>query len=161
MKATTHNGKITMHNPATDGYKIMRIKTQRKDASFAPNERILSLKVGHNFMSLGIIKDSSVILWKKHRSDNNIAKIVNLVMNQDKYSDKLEYLWEGTCRCCNRPLTTPKSIHFGIGPVCFERYEAQKSRELAEAWKNWQEIATDDDQRALEADALEIPMNML
>ena len=160
MKATTHNGTITMHNPATDGYKVMRIKTQSKSANFAAGERILSVKMGRKFQGIGFIKADEVVLWKKQYNALNL-KLADMIFNQDKYSDKVEYLWQGTCRHCNKPLNTPKSIHFGIGPVCFQKYEAHKFRALAEAWQNWTEEATESDYRLLEADSLEIPMSML
>jgi hypothetical protein len=28
----------------------------------------------------------------------------------------------GSCACCNRPLSDPKSVYRGIGPICFEKF---------------------------------------
>jgi hypothetical protein len=123
MKAKTHNGTLTIHNPATGNHKTFQIKTQKPHASFAPNERILSLLTGPDntscYNSIGIIKDNGkVVMWKKHRSNPVIGQYVNMVMNPEKFEDRAEYLWEGKCRICNRKLTTPESIKTGIGPVC-------------------------------------------
>jgi hypothetical protein len=158
MKAQTHNGIITLHNPKTDGHRTFKIRTNSKDARFAPNERIISLKTPDGWNSLGIIKNNgSVILWNKHRTSKVINKMIHMVMNQDLYEDEIDYLWEGTCRCCNRSLTNPASIHFGVGPICLEKIG---DTSLITQWKEWLKIANDVDQRQLEADVMEISINI-
>ena len=42
-----------------------------------------------------------------------------------------ELLHEGRCLVCNRPLTDPESVLFGVGPTCAEKYlpQLKKDRE--------------------------------
>jgi len=123
MLAETHNGIITINNPETGKHRTFQIRTQKTDASFAPGARILSLLSGPNngsdYTSIGIVKDDgNVTMWKKHRESSLMNKYVDMVMNPVKYASKVEYLWEGKCRCCNRKLTSPESIKSGVGPIC-------------------------------------------
>ena len=47
--------------------------------------------------------------------------ISRLSNNKDFEKNYLVFRHEGRCCVCNRPLTTPKSIDSGIGPVCAEK----------------------------------------
>lgn len=117
---STHNGIITVYNPKTGGQRTFKIKTQKKNAKFAPGERIISLLTGPNnesdYRGFGFVKGENIILWKKNRTEH-FEKLCSVIRNPDKYSS-LEYMFEGKCRVCNRTLTDRDSINFGIGPVC-------------------------------------------
>lgn len=121
---TTHNGTITVRNPASGEHRTFRIATQKQDARFAPGERIVSLLVGQNnetdYQSFGILKpDGRVIVWRKHLG-TKFERYGRLVENLKQESEKfgLEFQWSAKCRKCNRKLTCPESLASGIGPTC-------------------------------------------
>ena len=71
----THNGTITMRNPATGNHRTIQIKTQKADDSFMPGERIASLLNGHNnetdYVQFAFVKPNGrVIVWRRYRGDN-------------------------------------------------------------------------------------------
>ena len=117
---TSHNGKLTIRNPKTNGYRTFSIRTQKDDARFAPGKRIVALLNGpdntKNYQSFGFVRKNGTIslflskstgVWKKH--DDMIVSPL--------FYPSAEYLFEGHCRVCNR-LLTPDSIKAGIGPTC-------------------------------------------
>jgi hypothetical protein len=124
----THNGEITIRNPATGQHRTVRVKTQKEDAKFAPGERIISLLSGPNndsdYIPFGFVKwDGRVIVWKRFRGNGQRSfheRLALMVMYPDHYEEHcdVEYRFDTTCRKCNRKLTTPESIDSGIGPVC-------------------------------------------
>jgi len=128
----THNGEITMVNPATGGRRTVRIRTQKDDANFAPGERIISLLVGpdneRSYKGFGFVKDDGrIIVWRKHRSgipgDPSIYEKLALMVQYPEHYEGLgvQYMFSTCCRRCNRLLTTPESIESGIGPICAGR----------------------------------------
>lgn len=127
----THNGIITMHNPATGNHRTIRVKTQPEDARFAPGERILELLSGpdntrdyQGFAFVNVLGDGSVriALWRS-KNTQVWRQLAAMVQFPGHYIDKfnIEYLFEGRCRVCNRLLSTPESVASGIGPVCSNR----------------------------------------
>ena len=118
----THNGRITVASPSGE-HRTFQIRTQKPDAKFAAGERILSLLTGPNnesdYQGLGFVKaDGRVILWKKNRTPH-IGSLVKVLQFPEHYMGLgCTYHIEGTCRRCNRTLTTPESVESGIGPVC-------------------------------------------
>jgi hypothetical protein len=122
----THNGIITVENPARGTHRTFRIETQPADAKFAPGERILSLLIGpdngYDYLGIGFVKDDGrVILWKRYQTEQYHA-LVRVLQKVDHFrSIGLVYHFEGRCRKCNRTLTTPESIRSGIGPTCAKR----------------------------------------
>jgi len=122
----THNGKITVTNPAGD-HRTFQIKTQKADAKFAPGERIVGLLIGqdnqNDFQSFGFVKDDGrVVVWSKYRG-TQFERLAKMLTNAESEAERfgLEFLWSATCRRCNRELTTPESIKSGIGPTCAEK----------------------------------------
>ncbi len=119
----THNGIITVENTVRGTHRTFRIKTQKEDARFAPNERILSLLVGpdntSDYLQIGFVKDDGhVILWRKYRTEQ-YERLVRVLQDPNHYRALgCVYHYEGHCRRCNRVLTTPESVRSGIGPVC-------------------------------------------
>lgn len=130
---STHNGIITMRNPATGRHRTIRIKTQKPDADFAAGERIAALLNGPNndsdYQQFAFIKPGGrVIVWKRFRGENmaegdgglsQYERLAWMLQDPARYEAQgVEYEFATTCRRCNRTLTTPESIRDGIGPVC-------------------------------------------
>lgn len=124
----THNGIITMRNPATGNHRTIKIATQKKDARFAPGKRIVYLLTGSNntsdYQGFGFIKmakdgQAYIAVWKKQSTDT-FRQLGLMIQHPVHYIEtaNIEYLFEGCCRVCNKTLTTPESIKSGIGPVC-------------------------------------------
>jgi len=119
----THNGTITVENTVRGTHRTFRIRTQKPDDKFAPGERILSLLVGpdntRDYLQIAFVKDDGrVILWRKFRT-HQYERLVNVLQEPDHYrSLGCVYHYEGRCRRCNRVLTTPESIKYGMGDVC-------------------------------------------
>jgi hypothetical protein len=132
----SHNGIITMRNPTTDGHRTIKIYTQPEDAEFAPGMRILSLLTGpdntSDYQDFGfvIVRDNEVraVPWRRYRDSGPWRKYCAMIQFPVFHMQRhgVEYRFEGRCRRCNRPLTTPESIDSGIGPVC-----VRKERERA------------------------------
>lgn len=125
FSVTTHNGIITIKNPKTGNHRTFLIKTQKKDAKFMPGERIIHLLTGSDntkdYTSFGILKDDKVVLWKRYRNSDVYLWYKKFFENFDRMQEKLEINFEGKCRVCNRPLTTPDSVSSGIGPICSKK----------------------------------------
>ena len=132
----THNGAITMRNPATGNHRTIRIKTQKADDSFMPGERIASLLNGPNnesdYVQFAFVKPNGrVIVWRRFRGENmadgdggpsQYERLAKMIQDPARFEVRgIEYLFATTCRKCNRKLTTPQSIRDGIGPVCAGR----------------------------------------
>jgi hypothetical protein len=121
----THNGTITVSNPATGNYRMFRVRTQADDASFAPGRRVVSVKDSSddkNWRGFGFVtEDGAVEVWKKHAG--TVYEVYGrMLANPAPFVEKgAQFLWEARCRVCNKELTTPESIETGIGPVCARR----------------------------------------
>lgn len=123
FSAATHNGTITVESPSGE-HRTFRIRTQPEKANFAPGERILSLLSGTDeYKGLGFLKTTRkgrpyVVLFKKNRTPY-LKKLIKVVLFPEHYEALgCRFLYAGTCRACNRPLTNPASIDSGIGPIC-------------------------------------------
>lgn len=123
----SHNGTITLRSFRTGEHRTVRIHTQPRDADFMPGKRLVELLTGpdntSDFRSFGVLSDdaSRVFLWKRHHGSQFFEWVARFLVNPDGMGWQVEYFFEGRCRVCNRPLTTPESIESGIGPVCAER----------------------------------------
>jgi len=120
----SHNGTITVRNPATHQHRTFRIRTQKKDSRFAPGMRVLSLLTGPDnetsFTPFAfVLEGGRVLVWSKYRG-TQFERLARLMMHLEAEQQRhgLEVQWSAKCRCCNRKLTTPESIASGIGPVC-------------------------------------------
>lgn len=130
----SHNGVITLRNPATGNHRTVRIVTQPKDANFAAGQRILQLMTGsdnessYTGFAFVTIRDLEVRVhvWKSKRGEDgeksSWQQIAAMIQFPDHYINLgVEYMFEGRCRVCNCKLTNPTSIAKGVGPVCAER----------------------------------------
>ena len=138
----THNGCITIHNPKTGGHSTLRIVTHKGKKAFAPylGKRTIQKLTGPDtgskrcWTDFGFVSEAGVSVFFKKRgtpsSKSEWEALAHLAQNPlgGQLRHGLEYLFEGTCRCCNRALTTPESVKSGIGPVCANR--AAKSKKL-------------------------------
>lgn len=123
----THNGTITIENPATRQHRTFSIRTQPEDAKFAPGQRIVALLTGpcneSDYQGFGFVaEDGTVLVWRSKRG-GDFEKFADMLANPVSWMTRtgVNYLFEGRCIRCNRKLTTPESIRTGIGPVCAGR----------------------------------------
>ena len=121
-RVATHNGTLTVVNPATGGRRTFKISTVKNGN--LKGKRILSLLTGPNneedYRGFAFVTESGrVNVWRKHLG-TELEKLGRFVECLDAYREShgIEVLWAGTCRRCNRKLTTPESINTGIGPIC-------------------------------------------
>jgi len=128
MDIRTHNGTVTLKNPATGNHRTFQIRTQPDDSKFAPGQRIVALMDGpdnvNSYRPFGFISESGWInLWRKHRESKTFQTYAHMLRDPNHWEENhsIEYLHEGRCRICNRKLTTPDSVESGIGPVCAAR----------------------------------------
>lgn len=118
----THNGKVTIHNPATGQHRTFQIRTQPQDARFAPGQRIVALLNGpdnqSDYQPFGFVTSNGIKVWRK-KEGTVFQTYAKMLDNPEAFQAKgAEYLFSGKCRKCNRELTVPESIKSGIGPVC-------------------------------------------
>ncbi len=134
------NGEYTLRNVDTGEHRTFRIRTQPKDAGFAPGARIVSLLTGptlrqpttfgHNdssYTGFGFLhEDHTPMIHLYHKRDNPTFRYyAKLLQALEQDTDQVtigdrtyDILLSTLCRKCNRKLTTPESIKSGIGPVC-------------------------------------------
>ncbi len=126
------NGCHTIQNRTTGMHRTFSIRTQPKDAVFAPGARIISLLTGPDtWDAFGFVNDHEIRVWKRYVAADGYPRttwqvyalmLVSIVgLKLSKWTEKYEHLLEGTCVVCNRKLTNPESIKTGIGPVCAGR----------------------------------------
>lgn len=116
----THNGKITVFNPKTNNQRTFMIKTQKKDAKFAPSARIVYLLIGPNnesdYLPFGFVNGEKITLWKRYKTKQ--YEMLAKVIEDPTIFPFMEYIHEGKCRVCNKTLTDNISVKLGLGPKC-------------------------------------------
>jgi hypothetical protein len=123
----THNGILTLNNPATGNHRTFSIRTQPDDSKFAPGQRVLALLSGSNneqdYQSFAFVQpDGTVRLFGSKKDDSLWAKYADMVAFPLKWQAKgVEYMFSGRCRRCNRILSTPWSIKLGLGEHCAKK----------------------------------------
>jgi hypothetical protein len=135
----THNGCVTIKSPTSGNHRTFRVRTQAKDAEFAPGERVLGLLTGPDnewdFDNFAFVKTNPnrIVLWKRFRGNGPHEVYVDMLSHPDKWTERgVTYTTEGRCRRCNRKLTVPESVQAGIGPVCAtheNEYETEQDEE--------------------------------
>lgn len=127
FKLSTHNGTVTINNPATGNHRTFKVSTVQNKNSGLYGKRIVALLSGpnneHDYVGFGFVTDQGDIkIWKKKSGNKIWHTYRDMLLNPSKWMDKgVEYMVEGHCRMCNRTLTVPESIESGIGPVCAGR----------------------------------------
>lgn len=135
------NGIYTIENEAGD-HRTICIRTQKKDAKFAPGQRIASLLAGpdneNDYQGFAFVGDEGFRVWRSKRGKKSVSTFewyalileainfapsdierVELTVTLKDHAYKI--LMEKRCVVCNRKLTTPASIRAGIGPICAGR----------------------------------------
>jgi hypothetical protein len=125
----THNGIVTMRSLSTGNHRTFKVWRQPKDSKFFPNERLVGLLQGsdntNDFQAFGMIgAEGTINLWRKHQGGKFFEWAKACLESPEKFLHQVEFNFEGRCRMCNRPLTTPESVEAGIGPVCDGRGES-------------------------------------
>lgn len=133
------NGIFTITNIEGE-HRTFSIKTQDKDAKFAPGERVIALLSGADneadYTGFAFVdKDGAIHVWKKRRDSrvfnwyaDMLAQAALAIEGKSAEEEpdatftfaKRLYRVQAAKRClvCNRRLTTPESIKAGIGPIC-------------------------------------------
>lgn len=127
------NGKYTIQSAKTGEHRTFWVRTQEKDAKFAPGRRIVSLLTGSQnddpscYTSFGFVEDSGIRIFPSKTRAGSLRwlQFADLLWTLaldgafSPWADKgFTILIEGACARCNRTLTTPESIRRGIGPIC-------------------------------------------
>lgn len=133
LNLAIHNGIITMQNPATGNHRTFRVYTV-KDGKFAGSRMVALLEGpdnGNDYRPFAFVSDGSyrscpagtVNVWKRYRSNEGPASswevFGKMLTNPVAWEAKgVRFRISGKCRKCNRPLTHPRSIDTGVGPIC-------------------------------------------
>lgn len=138
---TIYNGTYTIESPK-GGWQTFKIATQKADAKFAPNERIVSLMTGSDnekdFTGFAFLKgDGRIFVWRKKQGIGHFDTYAKMLMQFIAQGDECQLARMGykvkvsrCCLRCNRKLTTPESIDAGIGPECAGRIAKEKPVDL-------------------------------
>lgn len=84
----------------------------------------ISVEVGYlNFKYLGTYYKGSIYRKRiKNETPSAVAIaycLAKIEGNQSEWLDGVvDIMGNGTCICCNRPLTDAESIEIGVGPIC-------------------------------------------
>ena len=101
----------------------IRIRTQDKDARFAPGEQIASYLMGPNnesdYAGFAFVKPNGDFnVWKRFKASHNLINALGVLTQDPEEAGQAFALESGRCRRCNRTLTVPASINRGFGPHC-------------------------------------------
>lgn len=127
----THNGTVTIENPATGQHRTFQVRTQTfGEGDKAEEKRVVALLEGpdntSDYRPFAFVDETNghVFVWRRFRGEpgepSAWEKFAKLLTQPEHFQESrgLEYLFEGRCRRCGRALTTPESIKSGIGPIC-------------------------------------------
>lgn len=126
------NGRYTIESKQTGEHRTFWVRTQEKDAKFAPGRRLVMLLTGSqndnpdDYTAFGFAEEFGIRIFpSKQANSPRWAQFADLLWTLaldgafSSWTEKgFRILVEGACCRCNRPLTTPESIRRGIGPVC-------------------------------------------
>jgi|SRR5579884_385424 len=125
--AAIHDGYYTV----SIGYehRTFRVRTQDRDASFAPGKQIISYLAGpsneSDYIQFAFITDGRVMPWKRFQSGySTTIQAARYLVESRSIQEAAGQVYaqaSGNCYVCNRLLTTPESIKAGIGPTCASR----------------------------------------
>jgi hypothetical protein len=100
------------------------VERQDADASFAPNQLVISHLVGpdneRSYQGFGFVgEDGSIRIWRKARVSSATIDAAKFLLQGDMPAAGKAYaLASGNCWRCGRLLTDSTSINAGIGPTC-------------------------------------------
>lgn len=122
-----YNGKYTIVSP-TGSHRTFQIKTVKQGP--LAGKRIIGLLTGPDntseYTGFGFVTDNGIRVWQRFRfSSGTYEKMALLVWNMGRLGENCGFGKQGfkihlskRCSICNRELTDPESIKFGVGPVC-------------------------------------------
>ena len=117
----THNGIITIRNPATGQHRTVKVVTSTPDGE-THDKKVRwarELQAECVWKSFAIVTvDGKCLPFRKFASNSYFAKLARIIQEPGRFADRLEFMFEGRCRKCNRRLTNPESLSSGIGPEC-------------------------------------------
>ncbi len=115
----THNGIIRFANGRVHTFRAHTMKG---------GQRLVQEKSGKSWKKFGFISEAGrVELPESTQKDVELGcpytrKIVakqRMLNNPQAFANRgIGITFTGKCRCCNRPLTDPRSVTEGIGPIC-------------------------------------------
>lgn len=124
------NATVTLRSKATEKRFTFRVKAPPKDKE-GPVSFFVAVLTGsdntHDFTYLGhIFRDSGDYVHGRKSSIGPEAPSAiawswfygSIILGGKLRPEKIEIWHEGRCGKCNRKLTVPESIDFGIGPDC-------------------------------------------
>lgn len=128
------NGRYTIESKQTGEHRTFWVRTQEKDAKFAPGRRVVMLLTGSqndnpdDYTAFAFAEQDGIRVFpSKQAHGPRWAQFADLLWTLaldgafSPWAEKgFRILMEGACCRCNRPLTTPDSIKAGIGPICRE-----------------------------------------
>ncbi len=128
------NGRYTIQSAQTGEHRTFWIRTQPKDAEFAPGRRVLALLTGSqnddwdHYTGFAFVDNGGIQVWRSKAEKSQLwgqyADMLWTLALDGAFSTWTEKGYriqqEGQCCVCNRPLTNPESIRTGIGPICAE-----------------------------------------
>lgn len=126
------NGRYTVQSTKTGEHRTFWVRTQPKDAEFAPGRRVAYLLTGSqnddltSYTAFGFVSEDGIQVFKSKQANSprwaqyaDVLWSLALDSGFSLWTEKgFRIHMEGTCCRCNRPLTTPRSIAMGIGPIC-------------------------------------------
>ena len=133
-----HDGEYTVENIAKGTSRTLRVRTQKENAKFAPNGRIVSVLTGPDNSEFGswtgvgtleevLDEDGPLGIlrgWapKAGRSESLVAAgdfLIQALQGENRLTRKVNILRSTCCACCHKKLTDADSIRRGIGPICW------------------------------------------
>jgi hypothetical protein len=106
--------------PHEGGHRTFRLRTQAKDAPFAPGKRVLQYLSGpdnsYDYTGFAFVHGTSLKVWKKFTDNAALVEQAKTLL-----ADPAQALVAAECRRCHRPLTVPSSIDAGLGPECAKK----------------------------------------
>ena len=121
-------GVVTLHNPVTNVHHTYYIKKPQNEDEFPQDVYfVYAVHVAEGINKcfyIGMIEQGKFRLTRASRyaTHTAIVKGANYLMrmmHDIKAFRKMNVYHEGMCSVCGRPLTSPKSLHRGIGPKCW------------------------------------------
>lgn len=117
------NGYYTLAFPCGT-HRTLRVYTRGK-GMFA-GRRLVALLIGPDnttdYEDFGTVEPTGIKVWKRfaNAKQAEYAQLLWDMAGGEKIEDH-DLIVSRRCLVCNRPLTTPDAVKFGIGEVCRER----------------------------------------
>lgn len=124
-----YDGVYTIETADVSGssHRTFRLKTQAKDADFAPGNQIIEYLSGpdndSDYTGFGFVDRNAlgyfVRVWKRYKDNVALQRDAETLL-----SDPDGALSSAQCFACHRTLTVPASVNQGYGPECIKKRAA-------------------------------------